>query len=205
MKINPSEKRIRFENLINKLGYRDRSPIILSQREDKWTKQTNYICPSGGSIGIYTYIILYQNKKSYLYSEFLDNYNEFNLEEKIKKLATIIKFKEKTRIAEVGWECIYNQDPTQFSLEERKSILFSFIKETNKNIQEGMCNINPKPGDMLAANPKGLKINQGYSESSIELGTRQRSNLAKKFGFGNVYEDGFSYARYNENLELIPV
>lgn len=68
-----------------------------------------------------------------------------------------------------------------------------------------MCNINPKPGDMLAANPKGLKINQGYSESSIELGTKQRSNLAKKFGFGNVYEDGFSYARYNENLELIPV
>jgi len=205
VKINPSQKRIEFEKILRKIGYVDRNPIILNKREQKWTKQTNYICKSGGAIAIYTYIIPYFNKKSYLYSEFLDHYEKENVELKIKKLANKIIFKEKTRLAEVGWECVYNQDPTKFSLEERKIILFSFIKETNKNLQEGMCNLHPNPGDILAANPKGLKINEGYNENSIQLGTRQRSSLAKKFGFGELCEDGFSYARYNHNLDLIPI
>ena len=82
------EKRIKFERLLRKLGYRDRSPIF--PQEEKRIKEKQYMC-STGAIMISTFIILYKTKKSYLWLEFLDNYEEDNLEDIISKLAERIK------------------------------------------------------------------------------------------------------------------
>ena len=71
MLITPSSKRIEFERLLKKLGYQDRSPVY--PKENKRYQQVNFKCEDG-ALAIYTFIILYQTKKSYLYLEFEDNY-----------------------------------------------------------------------------------------------------------------------------------
>jgi hypothetical protein len=200
--IKPSPKRIEFERLLRQLGYKDRLPVY--PKEDKRYQQVNFKC-SDGAMAIYTFIILYQTKKSYLYLEFKDHYNSPNLKEKIQSLAEKIHFQEKTRVAEVGWEVKYTKQPDKFSLEERKQIFYYFMKYTYKNLEEGMVNLSPKPGDILAAKPHGPKINEGFTESSLVIGKHQRSLVARKFGFGELQEDGFQYARYDENCVLKPI
>jgi hypothetical protein len=71
----PSKKRLEFERLLKELGYIDRSPVLESEEK---TEQVNFKC-SNGAMAIYTFVDLYQNKKSYLWIEFLDNYKEKKL------------------------------------------------------------------------------------------------------------------------------
>ena len=196
------KKRTEFEKLLRKLGYRDRSPIF--PQEEKRIKEKQYMC-STGAIMISTFIILYKTKKSYLWLEFLDNYEEDDLEDIISKLAERIKYKEKTRLAEVGYEAKYTQQPNQFSLKERKKILLDFMKMTCTHLADGMAELSPRSGDILVAKPHGPKINEGFTESSLVIGQRQRAMVAKRFGFGNLQDDDFQYARYDENCILRPI
>ena len=202
MFIRPSQKRIEFERLLQGLGYKDRLPVY--RKENKRYQQVNFKW-SDGAMAIYTFIIMYPTKKSYLYLEFLDHYKSPTLKKRISTLAEIIRFNEKTRIMEVGWEVKYTKQPDEFSLEERKQIFYHFMKYTYKNLEEGMVNLTPRPGDILAAKPYGPKINEGFTESSLVLGRHQRSLVARKFGFGNLQDDGFQYARYDENCILQPI
>ena len=202
MFIRPSQKRIEFERLLKELGYKDRLPVY--PKENKRYQQVNFKC-SDGAMAIYTFIIMYQTKKSYLYLEFKDHYESPSLKDRISTLAENIHFNEKTRLCEVGWEVKYTKQPDQFSLEERKQIFYNFMKYTYKNLEEGMINLTPRPGDILAAKPHGPKINEGFTESSLVLGRHQRSLVARKFGFGELQDDGFQYARYDENCILRPI
>lgn len=202
MFIRPSQKRIEFEKLLKELGYKDRLPVY--PKENKRYQQVNFNTDSG-AMAIYTFIIMYQTKKSYLYLEFIDNYNCPDVKERIKKLAERIYFHEKTRLAEVGYEVKYTKQPDEFSLEERKKIFYYFMKYTYKNLEEGMVKLSPRPGDVLAAKPHGPKINEGFTKSSLVLGRHQRSLVARKFGFGELQDDGFQYARYDENCVLRPI
>lgn len=202
MFIQPSKKRIEFERMLRKLGYHDRSPVY--PKENKRYQQVNFKC-SDGAMAIYTFIIIYQTKKSYLYLEFKDHYGSPSLKKHISTLAENIHFNEKTRIAEVGYEVKYTKQPDQFSLEERKQIFYNFIKYTYKNLEDGMVSLSPRPGDILAAKPHGPKLNEGFNESSLIVGKRQRAIVAKKFGFGDLQDDGFQYARYDENCILKPI
>jgi len=196
------KKRTEFEKLLRKLGYRDRSPIF--SQEEKRIKEKQYMC-STGAIMISTFIILYKTKKSYLWLEFLDSYEEDDLEDIISKLAERIKYKENTRLAEVGYEAKYTQQPNQFSLKERKKILLDFMKMTCTHLADGMAELSPRSGDILVAKPHGPKINEGFTESSLVIGQRQRAMVAKRFGFGNLQDDDFQYARYDENCILRPI
>lgn len=196
------EKIKNFNNLLNYLNLTDNS--IIYPQEEKRKTQVIYKCPSG-AMSVYSFIIAYPNKKSYLYLEYLDNINCQNLNNKLKCLANKIIFEEKTRIGEVGWEIVYTKQPKDFSLEERKKVFFSLIKDFHKHIETGMSGLNPKVGDILAAKPYGPKINQGFTEESLKIGKYQRSLFAKKFGFGELFEDGFQYGRYDKNLILRPI
>lgn len=204
MLIRPSQKRIQFERLLKELGYKDQSPVIPKMK--KMMKQTNYMC-SDGAMAIYLFFIPYFNKKSYLWLEFLDHQNSPDLKERIKTLAKRIQYNENTRLAEIGWEAKYTKQPYEFSLEERKKIFFSFLREADYALQRGFdsLDIKPRPGDVLVAKPQGVKINQGFTESSIELGTRQRALIGKKFGLSDMYEDGFLYGKYDKDLKVIPI
>ena len=198
MSIIPSKERKEFERLLKELGYVDQSPVLASEEK---TEQVNFNC-TDGAMAIYTFIGLYENKKSYLWEEFLDNYEDNNLKKIMSDLAKRIRFEEKTRIAEVGYRAKYTKNPDQFSLDERKRILLHFIRMTHENLRRGMLNTYPQPGMILVARPVGPKIDQGFTESSLTIGSRQRSIVAKKLGFGDLKEDGFQYARYDEDCIL---
>ena len=49
------------------------------------------------------------------------------------------------------------------------------------------------------------QMDLGFSEQSIKLGSKQREKIAKKYGFGDIKEDGCQYGRYDENMILHPV
>lgn len=202
--IRPSQKRIQFERLLKELGYKDQSPVIPKMK--KMMKQTNYMC-SDGAMAIYLFFIPYLNKKSYLWLEFLDHHNSPDIKTRIKTLTKRIQYQEKTRLAEIGWEAKYTKQPYEFSLEDRKRIFFSFLKEADYAIHSGFdsLDIKPRPGDVLVGKPQGVKINQGFTESSIELGTRQRALVGRKFGLGHMYDDGFQYGKYDRDLKIIPL
>ena len=135
MNILSSEKRLAFERLLVKLGYKDRMPIY--EKEDKKYQQTNFKC-TDGAMAIYTFLIVYKTKKSYLWLEFLDNYDDPDLENKIRRLAKKIRFYEKTRLIEVGYEVKYTKQPSEFSLEERRKI-FTTLYYTHTNIFQTVC------------------------------------------------------------------
>lgn len=202
MFIKPPKKRLEFEKILRELGYKDRSPIYFSEER---TKQVNYLCGGSDAIGVYGSIIPYFNKKSYLYTEFYQNYNNPDIKERISVLAENILFNEKTRIGEISWKVVYTKDPTEFTLEQRKKMFYAFIKDSHNDLINGALSLKPQVGDILVGNPYGPKINQGHTQESITIGTKQRAIFAKKFGFGDVKSDGFSYGRYDENLMLRPL
>ena len=90
-------------------------------------------------------------------------------------------------------------------LKERKKILIDFMKMTYVHLAEGMVELSPKPGDVLVAKPHGPKIDEGFTESSLVIGQKQRALVAKRLGFGNLQDDDFQYARYDENCILRPI
>ena len=193
-----------FDTILKDIGYSDDSKIY--PQENKKRNQIIYKCDSG-LMSIYSYVIPYKNKKSYVYLEFLDSQEKNSLQKtksNIKELCDNIRFNQKTKLGEVGWEVIYNKQPDEFTLEERKKIFFSFLKIAKNNLK-GCFNISPNPGDILAARPQGPKINQGFTEESILLGKKQRISLGKRFGFGDIKSDGFQYAIYNNELSLMPL
>ena len=143
--INPNKHRIEFERLLRDLGYKDRSPLYFCEKE---TKQINYMC-NDGAMGIYNTIILYYNKKSYLYTEFNGNYGSPFMKERISALAENIHFNEKTRIGEVSWKVVYTKQPTEFTLEQRKKIFYAFIRDSYDHFNNGMLGITPRVGDVL--------------------------------------------------------
>ena len=191
-----------FEKLLETLGYQDASPIY--PQEEKRYQQVNFKCEDGG-MAIYTFIILYQNKKSYLYLEFEDNYGSANLEKRIKTLAERIYFHEKTRLAEVGYEVKYTKQPKEYSLKEKEEDTISlyeiYVSKFRRRYGKTFSRTRRHPG----SKPHGPKLNEGFNESSLAIGKKQRSLVAKKFGFGELYEDGFQYARYDENCVLRPI
>ena len=201
--IRPSKNRIKFERLLYKIGYRDRSPIYPEQSKKK--RQVNYHCEDGSAMAVYLFLIPYQTKKSYIYPAFLKVKDDPQVKDQILSLCKIIRFEEKTMIADVGWEAKYTKQPYQYEMKDRTRIVFNLFQQLIEALSDGMCGYTPKPGIVLAAKPYGPKINDGFNETSITIGTRQRYLVAKRVGFGNLYANGFCYARYDDNCILRPI
>jgi hypothetical protein len=203
--IRPSKNRIEFERMLYQLGYRDNSPIFPEKGKEK--RQINYYCQDGSAMAVYLFLILYATKKSYVYPVFLKlkKENESKIKEKLHILMQCIYFEERTRIVDVGWEAKYTKQPDQYCMQDRTKIVFDVFKQIVEALSQGMCGKTPQPGDILAAKPHGPKINDGFNETSIAIGTHQRYLVAKRVGFGPLYGNGFCYARYDENCVLRPI
>ena len=201
--IRPSKNRIQFERLLYKIGYRDRSPIYPEQSKKK--RQVNYHCEDGSAMAVYLFLIPYQTKKSYIYPAFLGVKDNPQVKNQILSLCKIIKFEEKTMLADVGWEAKYTKQPYQYEMKDRTRIIFNLFQQLIEALSEGMCGYIPKSGMILAAKPYGPKINDGFNETSITIGTHQRYLVAKRVGFGDLYPNGFCYARYDDDCILRPI
>jgi hypothetical protein len=203
MRIKPSKNRILFERLLKKIGYRDRDPILKHLEQIEKSIENNQYHDIADINGFF---ILFHNKKSFLYDEFVKHFNGSNKKEiksRINKLANRIKFKEKNPICEVGWAVKYKVDPRSLTLEINRSILFAGIKGFPKLLKNGMENISPRPNVIL--------IGKTTSQNSIVMGldsfdlVTKRASLAKKFGFGKLDEFNYVYGIYDENLNLNPI
>jgi hypothetical protein len=203
--VKPDSNRIEFERLLKKFGYNDRSPI--HPKKEKYRKQINYMCENNSAMSVFCFISPYFTKKSYLYSIYLDwvRTHESYIPERLKVLAEYIHYHEKSRLGEVGWEVIYTKVPSEFKREERKKIVFDLFKKLSTYLKEGDNKFKPLKNDVLICSPHGPKIEQGFTEESILNGTNQRGKIAEKFGFGQTKLDGYQYAKYDENNNLIPI
>ena len=66
-----------FDSILDSIGYSDSSEVY--SQEDKKKNQIVYKCDSG-LMSIYSYVIPYRNKKSYVYLEFLDSQEKYSSE-----------------------------------------------------------------------------------------------------------------------------
>lgn len=214
MKDSPEAREL-YTKLLKNLGHED-------DREMKWpTKyyRTHMYYVDGGSVRMQYYLTNHYNKKTYLYPVFLDTFNcNFRYPDarhpeakSTIKMLEIVNYEERSNIAEVGWEITYSKQPMYFSMKERVGLLFKLIRKTKefvdsaKDPEEKFGDFRPVEGDMLMERPIGPKIELGFSEQSMNLGRYQRGEIAKKYGFGDIKEDGCQYGRYNKDLVLEPV
>lgn len=204
MKITPSPKRIEFERILKKLGYKDRSPVIPPRGP---LYEDILKCLNKNQVEIKGFITEYKNKKSYLYEFFIKNYNNFSKKEmrdKLKILCDDIIFSEKTRIGEIGWRIENMRNILFWNKTDRLEIYRSVIKLGKISIKYGGLGIKPNPGDILVSKPEGGK-STFFHIKAIKYGSSQRGRINRKFGFGEVKFNNTQYGRYNENLELIPI
>ncbi len=195
-----------IDSFLNNLGYDDKSEVIPPSEKIglkilyEFGDKKIIICP---------YVIVYQNKKSYLnveyeYSTYYDHPDV--TKQKIINLIDNIKYPNPGRVGDVGWEAKYLMDPTLFTKKERSYIALSSFKKFKDFLKSGMNGQCADPGDIICSKPIGIKFDKGFNEDSEKEGTLQRSILSKKvFSFGELKEDGMQYAIYGEDQELHPI
>lgn len=202
--IKISEKRKNFERILKQIGYKDQSPILKVKKvEYPVLKEL-----SGDAYEIFYFTKAYYNKKTYLYEFFLENYNKLSkkeLKSELKILTKNILYTERTRICEVGWG-INNSNMLYFSTKDHlKKIYFGIIKIGKIIFKNGTDILTPKEGDILVSKPEGGKLLGASNQQRHLTAQNQRGKINKKFGFGDIKEQGSQYARYDKNLIPRPI
>ena len=214
MQESPKAREI-YSNLLKNLGHEDNTEM---QFPVTYNKTKMYYFESGCAKVNY-YLTNFYNKKSYIYPIFLDTFHcQIRYPNKnhpqagaTMKMLDIVNFAERRNIAEVGWEIVFDKQPMYFTMMERLRLLVKLKAETERLVKsaqkktEMFGDFRPVAGDMLMEKPFGPKMDLGFSEQSIKLGSKQREKIAKKYGFGDIKEDGCQYGRYDENMILHPV
>jgi hypothetical protein len=114
-----------------------------------------------------------------------------------------IRFKEKNRVAELGWELVFYKDPGILSDNDRKKILFRVIKELvsvyrNKNYPRPM-----NPGHILISKPWDQKLHTGVNKFPELI--RKRSSINSRCGFGNLDQYNYEIGIFDLQLKLNPI
>ena len=204
MIIKPNKKRIEFERLLKKLGYKDNNPIIISKGPE-YIQMLDHLTKN--EIIVRGFIKEYKNKKSYLYEFFCTNYSNISKKEmknQIKILCKDILFNEKTRIGEIGWRIENMIKLVMWNKKDKFQLLISVFKFAKISLKTGEINMKPNPGDILVSKPEGGKRMSPHPQA-IVVGSSQRGRINKKLGFGKIKFNNSQYSRYDENLILRPI
>jgi hypothetical protein len=202
--IKAPKRRIKFERMLRSFGYRNR------ETANTYFKKINHQMLKDcypEFLDINLVLTRYLNKKSFLYQEFLKDTHLSNKElyKKYNYLSKKIRFKEKNRIAELGWELIFYKDPSTLSDNDRRKILFRVIKELvsfyrNKNYPRSM---NPNPGHILISKPWDQKLHMGMTKFPELI--PKRSSLNSRCGFGNLDQYNYEIGIFDLQLKLNPI
>jgi len=195
-----------FDQFLVSLGYEDKNTIVTpSEKSGPILKyiinETDvFICP---------YVIVYENKKSYLnieYEYIMYYYSEEKTKDKIKSLINTIKYPNSGKVYDVGWDIRCQINPNQFSKKDRSYLAISTFRKCKHYLNTGAGFFHPEPGDIVGSRPIGIKLDMGFNFESERQGTHQRSILSKKvFSFGDIKDDGMQYAIYGDDLKLSPI
>lgn len=204
-KIKLNKTRRDFERLLYRLGYRDRSPINLEKKKEA-TKIAKECFPKS-ILYIEFYVFHYQNKKSFVYEQYLKDekiLSKKQILEKYKYLLNKINFSS-GRIGEIGWRIVWDRDPSMLTKNQHKKILYRIIREFKLMRETKMYFSKPYPHEILVSNPWG---NQDYNpmdaKDDLDI-ARKRSLVNSKFGFGELNKYGYEYAIFDESLYLNPI
>ncbi len=193
-------KQLMFENVMERLGYKIKTPLIIA---DKYTeKRATHVGPH--PFWFITYIVPYQNKASYLYYRYIDA-GASPKDSLIKGFAENIDYENDTVMAEVGWEVKYQTHPSNLDKRERAKLMIKFNRACYDNIHNGMFGYTPKSNYVLTCEPKGAKIDAGPSLISWKDGAKNREAFAKRVGFSSMKKNGWCYGIYDENVKLKPL
>jgi hypothetical protein len=138
---------------------------------------------------------IFKNKISFLYQDF-ESYQD---PERIKNIAEKLDLTEPGRVSRVDWQINHKTNPSLFTIEDNRKILFSFMNGIKKVIITGDGKNGPKPNDILIGLPwdGSLFVPIHHPENA-----RKRSLLNRKFGFGEVDQYNYQYAKYDKDLNL---
>lgn len=141
---------------------------------------------------------IFKNKTSFLYQEF-ENHQD---PERIKHVASKLNLDAPGRVSRVDWEINHSTNPALFTFEDNRKLLFSFINSVREVIKTGDGENGPKQNDILIGLPwdGSLFVPIHHPENA-----RKRSLLNKKFGFGDIDQYNYQYAKYDKDLNLQPI
>lgn len=196
-----------FDDFLKELGYEDSNQIDTNSEKDSLRFLFDM---NGKKLCILPFVMPYPNKKSFLYREYANLIYQMKNDEFIKKrmINTIenIHYPKPGRVFEVGWDVEFNCDPYSFTAKERTQILFQSFKVFKSILSKGEHKDYSKQiGDVVTSQPFGIKFDLGFTDDSKNKGVIQRSNISKRFYFGDIKEDGMQYYMYDENLNICPI
>ena len=154
------------------------------------------------------FITVYESKDQYLYISMYDNVmnNEDPeyVKEHMKKVMETIRYDNKSRMVEIGWKWKSPYHQTELPKTDKTRLLFEAFKHLRGLAVKGeWCGVEGIDGDTVVVYPRACKDWLSYTTSSMEIGTKQRHSMAKRFGFGEVSFEGTQFATYNKG-KLIP-
>ena len=141
---------------------------------------------------------IFKNKSSFLYQEFESHQDP----ERIKHIANKLDLTKPGRVSRVDWQINHSINPALFTIEDNKKVLFAFMNGVKEVIVTGDGENGPKPNDILIGLPwdGSLFVPIHHPENA-----RKRSLLNKKFGFGDIDQYNYQYAKYDKDLNLQPI
>ena len=134
---------------------------------------------------------IFKNKSSFLYQEFESHQDP----ERIKHIANKLDLTKPGRVSRVDWQINHSINPALFTIEDNKKVLFAFMNGVKEVIVTGDGENGPKPNDILIGLPwdGSLFVPIHHPENA-----RKRSLLNKKFGFGEIDQYNYQYAKYDK-------
>jgi len=151
-----------------------------------------------GRLSLNIVLVIFKNKTSFLFKE----YELHQDAERIKNISEKLNLKAPGRVVRVDWEINHKRDPRELTQEQNKKILSYLLRDAIPIIKKGKDDHTPKEHDILVGLPwEGSLIVPIYSPENA----RKRSILNQRFGFGEVDQYNYQYARYNKSLDLEPI
>jgi hypothetical protein len=156
--------------------------------------------PLENFIDIEIFLNYYEDKE-----EFLESIDDL---EKRNHIITKIYPKEKGRIGEIGWKVIFKVSQRKLSFEVNRQILYLFLKQVPiyfNDFKSGTLvdypGLKPKEKDILISIPSNGLMMPTNSPNLY----KKRGYMNTKFGFGDLDQYGYQYARFDRELNLIPI
>lgn len=149
-----------------------------------------------------TVIFEYKNPLQFIFEKFAAvNLNLAQVEYLLNKLDV----NTSNKVYEVEFHTTYKRYPKDYSIHNRKYILYRYLENVKSMLADGFGNVKPHPGDVIAAYPHGYKINMGPVLKSTQLGIKNREYLLKHLNLGKKDVYGWCYGIYNDDLKLMPL
>lgn len=153
---------------------------------------------------------VFPNKESYIFAQYSDDLHNGEPQEiidlHISQMISDLRLDKPGVLIECGWQFRSPQHVSEYPNQIRKNLLFTWMKSKRELLkQPSMFGQEIHEGLTLAAWPYGDKNYLNFTSESRSIGTRQRQQMVKRFGFSDPKSDGTMYGVFDKDLKLCPL